>query len=113
VGQTSREEIVAGMKTTKRAELLISERWPKLKEQAQHEVDPEKLIAILEEIGDLLLNLEMRFGAEAKNGGMHLSARAEEDFDAFVKEFKKSGNNERSGTTCKVAQDSPDREGAV
>jgi hypothetical protein len=112
-GQTSDEEIVAGMKRTKSVERLISERWPKLKERAQNEDDPEKLIPILEEIEDLLLNLEIRFGAEADNGQMHLSACAEADFDAFVREFKKSRNNERSGTMCKDAQNSPDREGAA
>lgn len=101
------------MKRTKGVERLISERWPKLKERAQNEDDPEKLIPILEEVEDLLLNLEIRFGAEANNGSMHVSARAEADFDAFVREFKKSGNNERSATRGRVAQNSPDSEGAV
>jgi hypothetical protein len=46
-------------------ERLMSERWPKLKKRAQHEKNPEKLIAILEEIDDLLFSLEMRIAAES------------------------------------------------
>jgi hypothetical protein len=101
------------MKSTKRVERLISERWPTLKKRAQNESNPEKLIAVLEEIDDLLFNLETRLGANAKDGNMRLSARAEADFAAFVRAFKKSGTNERSGTTCRVAQYSQDREGVV
>ncbi len=52
------------MKSGKRLELLMSERWPKLKKKAQNETDPEKLIPILEEIEDLLFNLEMRLASE-------------------------------------------------
>jgi len=42
---------------------LISERWPKLKMRAQREGNPERLIALLEEIDDLLFNVEMRIAA--------------------------------------------------
>jgi hypothetical protein len=52
------------MKTGKRTEILISKQWPKLKNSAQNETDPEKLIRILEEIEDLLFNLEMRLASE-------------------------------------------------
>jgi hypothetical protein len=52
------------MKNTQRLELVISERWPKLKKKAQRETNPEKLIGILEEIEDLLFNLEMRLASE-------------------------------------------------
>ena len=52
------------MTGTKGVERLISERWPKLKKRAQNENDPEKLIAILEEIDNLLSNLEMKIAAQ-------------------------------------------------
>ena len=48
------------MKNVRETERLISERWPKLKESAMNEGDPEKLITILEEIDDLLFVLEAR-----------------------------------------------------
>jgi hypothetical protein len=44
---------------------LISQRWPKLKGRAQREKNPQKLIAILEEIDDLLFNVEMRIAAQS------------------------------------------------
>jgi hypothetical protein len=43
----------------------MSERWPKLKKRVQHERDPQKLIAILEDIDDLLFNVEMRIAAQS------------------------------------------------
>jgi hypothetical protein len=52
------------MKNVKELEHLVSKRWPKLKQSAQNENDPEKLIEILEEIDDLLFNLEMRITAQ-------------------------------------------------
>jgi hypothetical protein len=52
------------MKRTKGVERLILERWPKLKYRVENEKNPEKLIAILEEIDDLLFNLEMRIAAQ-------------------------------------------------
>ena len=57
------------MKSVKGIERLISQRWPKLKKRAQDENSPEKLVAILEEIDDLLSNLEMRIAAQNKNAG--------------------------------------------
>ena len=51
-------------KHVKGIERLISERWPKLKFRAETEKNPEKLIAILEEIDDLLFNLEMRIASQ-------------------------------------------------
>ncbi|HXM68855.1 MAG TPA: hypothetical protein VN911_19155 [Candidatus Acidoferrum sp.] len=48
------------MNSTKGVERLISQRWPKLKKRAQTENNLEELIAVLEEIDDLLSNLEMR-----------------------------------------------------
>ncbi len=53
-----------GMKNQKRIGKLISERWPKLKNRAQNENNPEKLISILEEIDDLLSTLEVRIASE-------------------------------------------------
>ena len=46
-------------------ERLLTGRWPKLKKRAQHEENPEKLIAILEEIDDLLFTVEMRIAAQS------------------------------------------------
>jgi hypothetical protein len=53
------------MKNTQAIEWLVSERWPKLKKQAENEKDTEKLIAILEEIDDVLFSVEMRVAAES------------------------------------------------
>lgn len=50
-----------------RVERLISEQWPKLKKKAQNEIDPERLIAVLEEIDDLLFSLEMTIAAQDRN----------------------------------------------
>ena len=51
---------------TKAVERLITQRWPKLKKKLQAENDPAKLIAILQEIDDLLSNLEMRMAAQSR-----------------------------------------------
>jgi hypothetical protein len=53
------------MKNRQALEELMSERWPKLKKRAQHERNPEKLIAILEEIDDLLFMVEMRIAPQS------------------------------------------------
>jgi hypothetical protein len=58
------QENIKTMKSKRGLEHLISERWPRLKERAQHERNPQKLIAILEEIDDLLFNLEMRIASQ-------------------------------------------------
>jgi hypothetical protein len=52
------------MKKKQEFEKLITERWPKLKQKAQNEENPEKIIAILEEIDDLLFKVEMRIAAQ-------------------------------------------------
>ncbi|MFZ0309842.1 MAG: hypothetical protein WCA76_15320 [Candidatus Sulfotelmatobacter sp.] len=62
------------MNSKKGVERLISQRWPILKKRAQNENNPEKLIAILEEIDDLLSNLEMRIASQ--NRGTHSGADA-------------------------------------
>ena len=54
-------------KTTIELERLVMERWPKLKERALNDRAPEILIAILEEIDDILFVLEMRIAAEIGN----------------------------------------------
>jgi hypothetical protein len=82
------------MKTTKGVERLISEHWPKLKQQAQNEDDPEKLIAILEEIDDLLFNLEMRVTARDRN----MNSRATTD----------SRSDSRSASNKSVCRVPPD-----
>jgi hypothetical protein len=54
------QETATEMKSTRNVEFLISQQWPKLKQKALNENDPDKLIAIIEEIDDLLFILEMR-----------------------------------------------------
>ncbi len=51
------------MNNQKRMEKLVSE-WPGLKKRAQNEDDPENLIAIIEEIDELLCVLEVRMAAQ-------------------------------------------------
>ena len=53
-----------GMKNQKRIEKLILERWPKLRKLMQTTVDCQKLIAILDEIDELLAVLEVRIAAQ-------------------------------------------------
>ncbi|MFZ0318856.1 MAG: hypothetical protein WAL56_07005 [Candidatus Sulfotelmatobacter sp.] len=67
------------MKNTKEPELPISERWPELKAQAQSETNPEKLIAILEEIEDLLFNLEMRLASQYQKRRTTIEAKVSLD----------------------------------
>ena len=55
------------MNSKERVERLISEQWPKLKKKAQNETDLERLIAVLEEIDDLLFSLEMTIAAQDRN----------------------------------------------
>jgi hypothetical protein len=55
------------MKSMERVERLISEQWPELKNKAQNQKDPERLIAVLEEIDDLLFSLEMTIAAQDRN----------------------------------------------
>lgn len=45
---------------------LISTKWPELKKKAQNEGDPDKLIAILEEIDDLLFIIELRIAGQSR-----------------------------------------------
>jgi len=52
------------MKKKQEFEKLITERWPKLKKKAENEENPEKILAILEEIDDLLFKFEMRIAAQ-------------------------------------------------
>jgi hypothetical protein len=63
------KEKVLPMKSKRGPEQLMSERWPKLKKRAQHERDPQKLIAILEDIDDLLFNVEMKIAAQSAKRG--------------------------------------------
>ena len=46
------------MKNTGMMERLIAEQWRELKKKAQNATDPERLIAVLEEIDSLLFRLE-------------------------------------------------------
>jgi hypothetical protein len=62
------------MNRTRKVERLITERWPKLKQRARTENDPDKLSAIIEEIDDLLFILEMRI-VGPKTGNMHSRAK--------------------------------------
>ena len=77
--------------TTERAERVISERWPELKQRALHEQDVEKLIPILEEIENFLVALESivtaakggeefsDFGADARSDGYFEHAAPEDN----------------------------------
>lgn len=60
-------------------ERLLTGRWPKLKKRAQHEENPEKLIAILEEIDDLLFSVEMRIAAQRGRTGSKDEGEARSD----------------------------------
>jgi hypothetical protein len=64
-GAKAHKENQETMKSKPGPEELMSEQWHKLKKRAEHERNPEKLIAILEEIDDLLFNLEMRIAARS------------------------------------------------
>ena len=59
------EETVSSMNHTKRIDQLVSKRWPKLKKKLQNEENPGKLIAILEEIDDLLFIIETRVAGQS------------------------------------------------
>jgi hypothetical protein len=76
------KENACTMKNRQARERLMTERWPKLRNRAQNENNPEKLIAILEEIDDLLFSVEMRIAAQsgrtrAKDDGDSRSHRLE------------------------------------
>jgi hemerythrin superfamily protein len=51
------------MRNTIIVDRLISQRWPELKKWAEQETDQEALIALIEEIDDLLVLLERRIAA--------------------------------------------------
>ena len=51
------------MRSMKIVDRLISQRWPELKKWVEQETDQEALIAVLEEIDDLLAILERRIAA--------------------------------------------------
>ena len=51
------------MRNTIIVDRLISQRWPELKKWAEQETDQEALIALIEEIDDLLALLERRIAA--------------------------------------------------
>jgi hypothetical protein len=57
------------MKSKQAIERLVAERWPKLRKRAENEKDAKKLIAIFEEIDDVLFIVEMRVAA--KSGREH------------------------------------------
>ena len=90
-GKTTQENVTT-MKSKQGLEHLMSERWPKLKKRAQHERNPQKLIAVLEEIDDLLFNLEMRIAAQS--GGT--ASRSDTDSRSIQRESRTvlSGNSE-------------------
>jgi len=60
MNSTKNTNSMNSINSMKGVERLISQRWPKLKKRAQTENNLEDLIAVLEEIDDLLSNLEMR-----------------------------------------------------
>jgi hypothetical protein len=65
-GATPHKETVGRMAHTEGIDQLISRKWPELKKKAQNEENPDKLIAILEEIDDLLFIIEMRIAGQSR-----------------------------------------------
>jgi hypothetical protein len=53
------------MRNNESTERLMSERWPQLKKRPQNETEPAKLLAILDEIDELLFCVEMRIAAQS------------------------------------------------
>ena len=77
---------------------LISKRWLHLKRSAQRERDPEKLIAILGEIEDLLADLEKKIAAADWESSSRSDAESRSDGEesacAVSLDNKESGANE-------------------
>ena len=67
---------LSGMKSTPKFETVISNRWSRLEKKALDESDPDKLIAILEEVNDLLFTLEMRINAHYEKSDSRVNARS-------------------------------------
>jgi hypothetical protein len=60
------------MRNTIIVDRLISQRWPELKKWAEQETDQEALIALIEEIDDLLALLERRIAAIDIDTALHI-----------------------------------------
>lgn len=60
------------MRNTKIVRRLVSQPWPELKKWAEQETDQEALIALIEEIDDLLALLERRIAAIDINTPLHI-----------------------------------------
>lgn len=54
------------MTHTEGIDQLICRKWPEPKKKAQSKENPEKLIAILQEIDDLLFLIEMRIAGRSR-----------------------------------------------
>ena len=63
---TPHKETVGRMTHTEGIDQLICRKWPELKKRAQNEETSDKLIAILEEIDDLLFTIEMRIAGQSR-----------------------------------------------
>ena len=63
------KETVGRMKNTEGIDQLICRRWPELKKKAQNEDNPDKLMAIVEEIDALLFIIEMRIAGRSRPMG--------------------------------------------
>ena len=101
---------------TIRMEHLVLEQWPKLKKKAQGETDPERLIAILEEIDDLLFNMEMTIaalnGRTGPGGGVRdQGQRPTNRFSVRHRVIQKSGANEWISITAETESGPPNRSG--
>lgn len=77
------------MTADKNMDRLIFIKWPELKKRAQSEQDLERLMALLVEIDDVLLNLEMRVRVKDDAG---FNARAESK--SVVQASRNQGANE-------------------
>lgn len=78
--------------------VLTSQRWSNLKRSAQRERDPEKLIAILGEIDDLLADLEKKIAAADRESSSRPDVESRSDGEesacAVYRGNEESGANE-------------------
>jgi hypothetical protein len=55
------------MRSTSSLERRILKRWPELKQMAEHEFDPDKLLLMIEEVEGLLFKFEMKVASDYGN----------------------------------------------
>lgn len=72
------------MKNDNTIETIILGRWPQLKKKAQNEGDADKLIAIIEDIDELLSDLELKIEAQAIYGSTSNADNSNPDMSRLV-----------------------------